>query len=114
MVYEINDFVCERCGNCCRGEGIVRVAPEEARAIAQWLGMPLDAFYVRYTRQPDDPADAAHGVRWLVDRPGPAHACVFLEEGGCRIYPVRPARCRTFPLAWRTAEMLRRCGGMAS
>lgn len=30
----------------------------------------------------------------------PDGACLFLENGVCRVYAVRPAQCREFPLAW--------------
>jgi len=25
------------------------------------------------------------------------HDCIFLESTGCRVYPARPAQCRTYP-----------------
>jgi Fe-S-cluster containining protein len=38
------------------------------------------------------------GDRWsLIEREN--HDCIFYEEG-CKIYPVRPTQCRTFPF-WR-------------
>lgn len=58
-------------------------------AIAAHLGLDPAAFRSRYL-QPD-------GVR-LKD--GLGNRCVFLQDGGeasCGIYPVRPAKCRTFP-----------------
>jgi Fe-S-cluster containining protein len=45
--------------------------------------------------------------------------CVFLTDEGCRVYPVRPSQCRTFPFwkanlrserAWDAAKG--RCPGM--
>ncbi len=110
--YELKEFVCARCGNCCRGEGIVRIHPEEAQRICEFLGLSLDEFIASYTRVPDDPEDAARGVRWLLDKPGPLRECIFLEGNECRIHPVKPERCRTFPLAWRTPDILDYCVGM--
>jgi hypothetical protein len=48
-----------------------------------------------------------------------AEPCKFLKDGGCSIYPVRPAQCRTFPY-WssllrndgRMESLLRFCEGM--
>jgi Fe-S-cluster containining protein len=32
----------------------------------------------------------------------------------CRIHPVKPERCRTFPLTWRTPDIMDYCVGMQS
>jgi uncharacterized protein len=81
---------CRRSGNCCAiPGGYVRVSAEEAAAIAAELGLTLAGFRSRYLQ--------ADGER-LVD--GLGNRCVFLRDGapaGCAIYPVRPAKCRTFP-----------------
>lgn len=110
--YTVSEFVCARCGNCCRGEGIVRATLAECRTIAAFLQMELDEFLARYTREPEDEEDRRCGVRWFVDKPGPDRECVFLENNLCRIHPVKPQRCRTFPLAWRTPDILEYCVGM--
>lgn len=90
-------FSCRRSGNCCaRPDGVVRVAAADVARIAAWLGTSESAFRSRYL--------AASGDR-LID--GPGARCVFLEDGrttACRIYPVRPQRCRSWPF-W---EELRR------
>jgi len=83
-------FACARSGNCCAiPGGIVRITADEARSIADHLGMTVDAFASRYL-QPD-------GVRL---KEGLGTRCVFLRDGGqasCGIYPVRPQRCRSWP-----------------
>ena len=90
-------FTCRRSGNCCaRPGGAVRIGAADIARIAPWLDMDENAFRSRYLTATDDR---------LVDAPGAR--CVFLEDGGttaCRIYPVRPARCRSWPF-W---EKLRR------
>ena len=95
-------FACARSGNCCAiPGGIVRVTPAEAAAIADHLGMTVDAFASRYL-QPD-------GVRL---KEGLGTRCVFLRDGvhaSCGIYPVRPQKCREWPF-WpevRTDDQLR-------
>lgn len=110
--YQLKEFVCLCCGNCCRGDGIVRVRPAEANRIAAYLGLSVAEFYARFTREPDIPDEAASGVRWLVDKPGKGQECVFLEENRCGIHPVKPEKCRTFPLAWRTHDVLEYCAGL--
>ena len=81
---------CRRSGNCCAiPGGFVRVTAVELAAIAAHLCMGEAAFRSRYL-QPD-------GERL---KEGLGSRCVFLQEGaiaGCAIYPVRPAKCRTFP-----------------
>ena len=83
-------FACRRSGNCCAiPGGFVRVAPAEAQAIAAHLGLDAAAFASRYLQ--------ADGERL---KEGLGHRCVFLQDGveaGCGIYPVRPAKCRSFP-----------------
>ncbi|MEM7408934.1 MAG: YkgJ family cysteine cluster protein [Myxococcota bacterium] len=81
---------CLRSGNCCsRPGGQVRVTPDDARHIADHLGMTEAAFRSRYVDVRGDRLAA-----------GPTSACVFLEGGRpsrCTIYPVRPERCRSWP-----------------
>lgn len=83
-------FACRRSGNCCAiPGGFVRVTPAEAAAIAAHLGLDAAAFCRRFV-QPD-------GERL---REGLGHRCVFLQDGreaACSIYPVRPAKCRSWP-----------------
>ena len=79
------------CSDCCsgkRGEGYVWVDADEMTAIAAHLGIQFDQFTRKYIRQVD----------WsfsLIEKPN--KDCVFLKDGGCSIYPVRPTQCRTYP-----------------
>lgn len=83
-------FQHQRSGNCCaRPQGFVRVSQEDVARIATHLGLSKRAFRSRYV--------AADGRR-LVERQGGGD--IFLEAGqpaSCRIHPVRPARCRSWP-----------------
>jgi Fe-S-cluster containining protein len=83
-------FRCRRSGNCCaRPEGVVRVTPEDVERMAAHLGMDEAGFRSRYVAAAGDRLAEGLGQR-----------CVFLEDGReahCRIYPVRPERCRTWP-----------------
>ncbi|MBX3460604.1 MAG: YkgJ family cysteine cluster protein [Planctomycetes bacterium] len=79
------------CSDCCsgrRGPGYVWLGEGEMRAIADHLGIKLDAFTRRFVRTVD-------GNYSLVEKHN--NDCVFLEEGKCTIYPVRPVQCRTYP-----------------
>lgn len=67
----------------------MRVGPADVTRMAAHLGLPEAAFRSRYL--------SARGDRLAEGLSG---RCVFLEDGRetrCRIYPVRPQRCRSWP-----------------
>lgn len=107
-------FVCTQCGACCSGaRGYVWVEPSEARAMASAFSLTLDEFGLSYLRRV--------GRRYaLLENPLNGD-CVFLREGRCLAYSLRPSQCRSFPFwkanlrnpdAWRTAA--RECEGIAA
>jgi len=83
-------FTCTRCGKCCTGEpGFVWLTDDELRAIAEFLGEPVEQVRALHTRK-------ARGRRTLREKAN--GDCVFYDrKEGCTIYPVRPAQCRTWP-----------------
>ncbi|RJP36805.1 MAG: YkgJ family cysteine cluster protein [Phycisphaerales bacterium] len=109
-------FTCTQCGNCCSGDpGYVWATKAEIAAIAKFLGRGDGWLDERHLRRV--------GFRYsLTEKPD--GDCVFLERRpdgstGCRIYPVRPVQCRTWPFwpellhsrdAWERAK--RKCPGM--
>ena len=84
-------FSCTGCGNCCKSHGEyshVYLREEEAKAIAEHLGMELGDFAAAHLQIQDG---------WLLLRQGDAQ-CPFLgEDARCGIYEVRPVQCRTWP-----------------
>jgi Fe-S-cluster containining protein len=81
-------FQCQGCGTCCTGApGVVRVDEQEIVAIAVFIersvAETIDTFLFPWAN--------GHSVR--EDDDG---RCLFYDDG-CRIYPVRPRQCRTFP-----------------
>ncbi|HID39651.1 MAG TPA: YkgJ family cysteine cluster protein [Calditrichaeota bacterium] len=79
----------EECSTCCeRPDGFVFIDKEEALAAARFLNMNADEFLLHFTREFDHCHSLANGED---------DHCVFLEDGKCLIYPVRPAQCRTYP-----------------
>jgi len=90
-------FECQRSGNCCTGApGRVWFSADERNAMARHLGLLPFQFVERYARRADH--------RWsLVEVESPrGYDCVFLEtdasgRSSCRVYPVRPSQCRTWP-----------------
>ena len=68
----------------------MRVTPAEVAALASHLGMTEAVVRSRFVAQSGDRL-----------REGLSVACIFLDESRagatCRIYPVRPERCRSWP-----------------
>lgn len=100
------DFHCHCCGACCRWPGIVRVNAEDTQAIAEFLGLNEGDFIDRYTCLAPD-------RKGLILSGGMKHPCRFLTpDNFCRINPVKPWQCRTFPFGWTVPpEYLQLCPG---
>lgn len=106
-------FECTGCGVCCTGDAsrYVAAGPQEQETIRAFLNVSRAWFRRRYLTRVDDTTE---GLRLAHGR------CVFLNEAGrCRIYPVRPVQCRTYPwwpevlassASWRAEA--RRCEGI--
>lgn len=87
-------YLCQRCGNCCRWPGDVRVTDEEVTRIAAFLEMDEEAFTASCTR-----LNANRTGLSIIDKPN--GECLFLEgKNLCRIQPVKPTQCSGFPNAW--------------
>ena len=86
-------YQCQRCTNCCRWPGDVRVSEAEVENIAAFLGVEVSAFVERFTRLRAD-----RGGLSLTERPD--HSCIFLEDRDCLINEVKPQQCRDFPNKW--------------
>ncbi len=107
-------FSCTRCGKCCAtaGEYYVYLNESESERIREYLQLSRGWFRRRYLQQLEE------GERVLVSAAD--ERCIFLDDdGGCRVYPVRPLQCRTYPYwpelvssarAWRRES--RRCEGI--
>ena len=102
-------FHCAGCGACCRWPGIVRLDEARIAAIAAFLGLAEQAFIDRWTRLSPD-------RRCLVLRDREDGACCFLTpDNRCRIHPVKPRQCGTFPTEWQApAELMALCQGVWS
>jgi uncharacterized protein len=87
-------YECQRCTNCCRWPGFVKVSEIEITRIAGHLGMNDADFIERFTRL----RPARDGLA-LIDK-GESHECIFLEGHDCVIQAVKPDQCAGFPNAW--------------
>lgn len=94
MYYQLTrlHFECTGCGGCCTGDEdqYVETSAKERAAIRDFLKLSPAWFRRRYLVQVD--ADTI-GIRQEKDG-----QCTFLgNDNRCRIYPVRPRQCRTYP-----------------
>ncbi len=86
-------YVCQRCTNCCKWPGDVRIEDDEIARIAGFLGMCEDDFIARFTRLRGN----RQGLS-LIEKEN--HECIMLDGNSCRIHPVKPAQCAGFPNKW--------------
>ena len=88
-------FECLQCGGCCAGpdEGYIWVTKPEIEFIAEYLHEPADQLWGKRLKRVGKRAT-------IIEKPV-SRDCVFLTvvngRRGCRIYPVRPNQCRTWP-----------------
>lgn len=101
------NFKCHCCGACCRiPNGIVRVSNAEIARIASFLGITQDVFISHET-------EFAPDRKSLVLKSRPDGACAWLSEDNlCRINPVKPDKCRTFPFEWVNSDSFKVCPGL--
>ena len=105
---ELADFKCRMCGACCRiKDGIVRVSDAEIARIAAFLGMG-EAEFIKYE------TEVAPDRKSLVLKSRPDGSCAYLtEENICRINPVKPDKCQTFPFEWTNPDSAEVCPQLA-
>jgi hypothetical protein len=110
-------FECTACGACCSGpgEGYIWVTRPEIELIAKHLDMPEGQLRREFLRRV--------GLRVSIVEDRRTKDCIFLRQAEgktlCRIYPVRPNQCRTWPFwtenlasanTWN--EAAKRCPGI--
>ena len=88
-------FKCTQCGNCCTGSpGYVWVNDEDLQNIAEYLDKPIGEVRLLQTRP----------VRGKISlKEFPNGDCIYFhpKKRSCKIYPVRPIQCRTWPF-WKS------------
>ena len=96
------EYICQRCGTCCRWPGIVKLQPEEPALIADYLGITPAEFIARYTLLAPD-------RKSLILTEQSDGSCTFLKGNDCQIHPVKPQQCQDFPLRWNFAGFEKLC-----
>lgn len=89
------EYECQRCTNCCRWPGFVRLSDAEIIRISSYLGISEFEFIQRFTQL----RPQRNGLA-LVDNEEDG-ACIFLDGNNCSIQSVKPQQCRDFPNRWR-------------
>lgn len=91
-------FRCQRCGDCCTGpDAEILVFPSEVRRIIAHTKQP----WLEVVEPPKtgvwDREGNFHTLEWMLRWRGNGCAYYDAASGSCRIYPVRPDICRTYP-----------------
>ena len=121
--FQAVSFRCQRCGSCChhrRPEEFGDLVPQE-RMTEFWeksnliylTEKDIDRISRKTRMDPGEFVDTLYeenkgsirvedsGTKVILDLPvmktKEDGTCVFYEEGGCKIYPLRPVACRLFP-----------------
>ncbi len=98
---------CQRCGNCCRVEGYVRLRPGEADLLAEAMELPAGEFIDKYTHLTAD----RQCLSLTEKQDG---SCIFLlKNNTCEINDLKPAQCRNFPHKWHFSGYEELCRGLS-
>ncbi len=87
-------YQCQRCGNCCRWPGFVRLTSADLETMAAHFDMNIDLFVDRYTELNPDRSG-------LVLKNKANGECCFLEgHNTCTVQSAKPFQCQGFPNTW--------------
>lgn len=82
-------FVCQMCGECCKGFGGTYVTESDIKAIAAFIHVPAETFIGKYCRRSGSKPVLAQKEDQF---------CIFWDEiRMCTIHPVKPRMCRAWP-----------------
>lgn len=82
--------------DCCRDLNQA-LTPYDTLRLKRGLGVPSGRFLAQFTRRHTGPGSGLPVVT-LAPADPQTLACPFVSAAGCRVYPDRPASCRTYPL----------------
>ncbi len=93
-------FHCTRCGLCCgdtdEKERHILLLKKEAEKIATATSQPFSAFAKKINGKVP--------YTYEMKKTDKTHACVFLENNKCLVYPLRPLVCRFYPFELKNAD----------
>jgi uncharacterized protein len=93
--------------DCCR-DLFQALTPYDALRLKRGLDVPSGRFLAQFTQRHTGPGSGLPVVT-LVPSDRQSLACPFVSAAGCRVYPDRPASCRTYPLV-RSVRRSRQTG----
>ncbi len=86
-------FECQGCRYCCSAEpGYVFLSEQDIKRLSDGLSMDRQTFIDTYCRLVDM---GAFKMVSLLEKEN--YDCIFLTDGGCKVYPYRPRQCETYP-----------------
>jgi Fe-S-cluster containining protein len=86
------------CFNACCRDLNQALTPYDVLCLKSFLNMPSSNFLESYTQESTGPGTGLPVVS-LRFSDADDLTCPFVTDAGCRVYPARPASCRTYPLA---------------
>lgn len=93
--FQFNPQACKHCqGRCCNGEsGNVFVNKDEIKTMSRFLKIDPSEFIKEYLKK----VSYKFSIKEIKTTNN--YACVFFDDqqNKCKIYPVRPEQCHTFP-----------------
>jgi uncharacterized protein len=81
-------FICQKCGECCKGYGGTFVTQKDLEAISQYTKIPLTQLLEKYCQLSGKKPVLAQGKDGY---------CIFRKEDLCGIHPVKPRMCKAWP-----------------
>lgn len=93
-------FVCKQCGSCCKQKnGIIVIYPDDAKAIASYLGCTIHDFLKRYCQKVQLNIDA--NTELTIYQLNTSEGCIFLTDRNlCSIHATKPLQCRLGPVSY--------------
>jgi len=99
-------YLCQRCTNCCRWPGFVRLTDEDIIRAATYLNQSEFHFIQTCTRL----RPHRDGLALQDQADG---SCIFLDRKSCAIHPAKPAQCAGFPNEWQFPGWRESCEAIA-
>ena len=82
-------FVCQKCGECCRGYGGTFVSEKDIAAISRYLNIDTQRFIAEFCQLSGGKAVLAQGENGY---------CLLRDKHKqCAIHPVKPEMCKKWP-----------------
>ncbi len=89
-------IVCQRCGECCKMKGGVKLREKDIDDISDFLKINAVNFLREYTSR-------VEGSNQLKS------PCPFQKDNSCKVYKSRPLACRTYPVYIMKGRLGVRC-----